>query len=45
MEQEEFIQKIQRHGSTLEDVITKIIDIIVAFDIYEDFYYWSLISI
>ena len=23
MEQEEFIQKIQQHGSTLEDVITK----------------------
>ena len=32
-------------ADTLSDVITKIIDIIVAFDIYEDFYYWSLISI
>ena len=44
MEQEEFIQKIQQHGSTLEDVITKIMDIITAFDIYEDYYYWPLIS-
>ena len=35
MEQEEFIQKIQQHGSTLEDVITKIMDIITAFDIYD----------
>ena len=58
MEQEEFIQKIQRHGSTLEDVenywrlfeadtlsdvIAKIMDIITAFDIYEDYYYWPLI--
>ena len=43
MEQGEFIQKIQRHGSTLEDVITKIMDIITAFDIYEDYYYWPLI--
>ena len=43
MEQEEFIQKIQQHGSTLEDVITKIMDIITAFDIYEDYYYWPLI--
>ena len=33
MEQEEFIQKIQQHGSTLEDVITKIMDIITAFEI------------
>lgn len=31
-------------ADTLSDVITKIIDIIVAFDVYEDFYYWSLIS-
>lgn len=44
MEQEEFIQKIQQHGSTLEDVITKIMDIITAFDIYEDYYYWPLIG-
>ena len=43
MEQEEFIQKIQQHGSTLEDVITKIMDIITAFDIYENYYYWPLI--
>ena len=43
MEQEEFIQKIQQHGSTLEVVITKIMDIITAFDIYEDYYYWPLI--
>lgn len=43
MEQEEFIQKIQQHGSTLEDVITKKMDIITAFDIYEDYYYWPLI--
>ena len=42
MEQEEFIQKIQQHGSTLEDVIA-IMDIITAFDIYEDYYYWPLI--
>ena len=27
----------------LEDVITKIMDIITAFDIYEDYYYWPLI--
>ena len=45
MEQEEFIQKIQQHGSTLEDVIAKIMDIITAFDIYEDYYYLSLIHI
>ena len=26
------------------DVIAKIMDIITAFDIYEDYYYWPLIS-
>lgn len=31
-------------ADTLSDVITKIMDIITAFDIYEDYYYWPLIS-
>lgn len=30
-------------ADTLSDVITKIMDIITAFDIYEDYYYWPLI--
>ena len=31
-------------ADTLSDVIAKIMDIITAFDIYEDYYYWPLIS-
>ena len=30
-------------ADTLSDVIAKIMDIITAFDIYEDYYYWPLI--
>ena len=30
-------------ADTLRDVIAKIMDIITAFDIYEDYYYWPLI--
>ena len=35
MEQEEFIQKIQQHGSTLEDVITKIMDMVLCQDLVQ----------